>query len=114
MPFIYRSFFLDERRRNVLPFDVGGFPGSNLGAKTIYADGNVSIGNPAGLNFSGPITMIAWVKPQYTDGLRNIVSHGYRNSPDLEVQMRINGGAYEIGSWSPGEGVASKTVRASA
>src|SRR5439155_1183810 len=88
-----------------------GFPVSNLGSKLLYAAGNVDIGNPAGLNFDGAITMVAWVKPQYTGGLRNIVSHGYISSPNpnAEVEMRINGGSYEVGSWNgAGEGATDQ------
>ena len=84
-----------------------GFPGGNLGTKGGYLAGNVDLGNPDGLNFGGPITMMAWVKPQYSSGLRNILSHGYRSTPDQEVQLRINGGKYDVGSWSPGEGTNS-------
>src|SRR5207237_9887864 len=50
-----------------------GFPVSNLGSKPLYAAGNVSLGNPEGMNFGGPISIIAWIKPQYSDGLLNFL-----------------------------------------
>jgi hypothetical protein len=87
-----------------------GFPAGNLGSKLQYEAGNISLGNPSGLNFSNQITFVAWVKPQFTDGLRNIISHGYISSggTNLEVQMRINGGDYEVGSWTgSGEGATA-------
>ena len=43
--------------------------------------------------------MEAWIKPEATDGLRNIVAHGYTRSPDAEVFLRIRDGYYEVGSW---------------
>ncbi len=89
-------------------------PASNPGVKGFYAAGNVDLGNPAGLNFSTNISMIAWVKPTTDYGLRNILSHGYDGVNNLETQMRINNGIYEVGSWSPGEGASSAAGRAKA
>ncbi|MGI0493864.1 LamG-like jellyroll fold domain-containing protein [Alkalinema pantanalense CENA528] len=59
----------------------------------------VQLGNPAGLNFDGPITIEAWVRPATVNGLRNIVAHGHRVSPNGEVFLRVNNGRYEVGSW---------------
>jgi prepilin-type N-terminal cleavage/methylation domain-containing protein len=59
----------------------------------------VGLGNPSSLNFSGQITLEAWIKPQATDGLRNIVAHGYGLSPNREVFFRIYSGLYQVGSW---------------
>ena len=56
-----------------------------------------SLGNPGVLNFSGPITMAAWIKASATDGARNILAHGYDASN--EVFLRIASGYYEVGSW---------------
>jgi hypothetical protein len=87
---------------------VAGPPYSGLGAGNLAfqfdgVDGWVDLGNPDGLNFSGQITMMAWIKPTATDGLRNIVSHGYQTSPDnAEVGLRINAGHYEVWSWGVG------------
>ncbi len=76
-----------------------GFGAGNLAYGFDGFNGWVDLGNPDGLNISGTITLAAWIKPQATDGLRNIISHGYSTAPNGEVQMRINGGRYEIGSW---------------
>ena len=91
-----------------IPGPLGtGFGANNVGIQTSYAAGNVALGNPDALNFSNQITMVAWVKPQYTDGLRNILAHGYNAAGTLETQMRVNSGAYEVGSYAPGEGTNS-------
>ncbi|OUC13834.1 MAG: hypothetical protein B0A82_15090 [Alkalinema sp. CACIAM 70d] len=59
----------------------------------------VQLGNPAGLNFDGPITIEAWVRPAVVNDLRNIIAHGHRVSPNAEVFLRVNNGRYEVGSW---------------
>jgi len=89
-----------------------GFGAPNPGVKLSGMAGNVALGSPAGLNFSGPISMVAWVKSTDSLGLRNIVSHGFRAVPDGEVEMRIQDGNYNVGSWgpdsgNPGEGASS-------
>ena len=60
----------------------------------------VNLGNPDTLNFSGSITLQAWIKPTATDGLRDIVAHGYSSSPAGEVYLRIANGQYQVGSWN--------------
>ena len=44
-------------------------------------------GNPDDLNFVGRSSLSAWVKPAATGGLRNIIEHGYRLSPNQEVGL---------------------------
>src|SRR5262249_38211120 len=73
-----------------------GFGADNKAIQLSGVGGNVALGNPDGLNFDGLITIIAWIKPQFTDGLRDIVAHGYTVDPaDAEVLLRINSGFYE-------------------
>ena len=60
----------------------------------------VGLGNPAGLNFAGRITLAAWVRPLATDGTRNVIEHGYRTSPNQEVGLRISSGYYQVLSWN--------------
>jgi hypothetical protein len=70
---------------------------------SVYLNGTedyLNLGNPAHLNFSGKITLEAWVQLKAADGIRNIVAHGYTTSPAAEVFLRINGGNYELGSWN--------------
>jgi hypothetical protein len=75
-------------------------------------DDSVQIDNPAALNFAGQITLAAWVKPQVTDGIRNILAHGYTRSPNAEVFLRVNDGRYEIGSWNGGNHLAAMPIPA--
>jgi hypothetical protein len=63
-------------------------------------NGYVSIGNPPALNFTGAITLMAWIYPVATDGIRNIIAHGYTQNPNAEVFFRVNGGKYQVGSWN--------------
>ena len=74
----------------------------------------ISLGNPTVLNFTGKITISAWVKPEATDGTRNIVVHGHSTSPNGEVGLRIGSGQYQIYSCllytspSPRDGLLSR------
>jgi hypothetical protein len=56
-----------------------------------------SLGNAAVLNFSGQITIAAWVKPTSNAGIQNILAHGF--DANHEVYLRIADGSYEIGSY---------------
>jgi hypothetical protein len=61
------------------------------------------MGNPAALNFSGQITIAAWAKLDTLDrAIHNIVDHGYTRSPNADVSLSIQSGAYWIGSWTGG------------
>ncbi len=62
----------------------------------------ISLGDPAGLKITGQITLSAWVKPDAVNGLRNIINKGHdtTSSPNGEITLRINGGAYQGGYWS--------------
>lgn len=78
-----------------------GVGGAITGDPDTAADFNgissyVDLGNPTALNFTGQITLSAWVKPASSSGLQDIVAHGYASS---EVYLRINSGSYEVGSW---------------
>lgn len=60
----------------------------------------VSLGAAASLpNNGGRISISAWIAPQSTTGIRNIVAHGYSTSPRGEVFLRIHNGFYQVGSW---------------
>jgi hypothetical protein len=63
------------------------------------SDDSVVLGNPPGLNFSGPITMAAWIKPSAADGYRNIIAHGMTKNPKAKVFLWIRDGHYEGGCW---------------
>ncbi len=74
---------------------------------------SVIITNKASLNFSGQITLSAWVKPLSTAGKQNILAHGYTTQPDqrASVFLRVNEGRYEVGSWNGvTEPIAAATI----
>ncbi len=71
----------------------------------------VDLGNPTDLNFSGQITLEAWIKPESTTGLQDIVAHGYQLSPTYaEDFLRINDGYYQVGSWNGNNALAQAAI----
>ena len=64
----------------------------------------VDLGNPARLNFAGPMTMEAWVRPRSLGPLQNIVAHGYTDSGNAEILLRIVSGFYQAGATGNGTG----------
>ena len=76
------------------------------GSDAFYFNGTnsfVSLGNPSALNFTGQITMEAWIKPAafQRSAFANIVSHGVNDANTAEVMMRLtDGGYYQVGSWN--------------
>ena len=75
-------------------------------------DDYVSLGNPPTLDFTGQITIAATVKIDATDGIRNIVAHGYTRSPNGEVFLRVKDGRYEVGSWNGTDHLTSFSIPA--
>lgn len=78
-----------------------GFEAGNL-AKTF--DGTTSyveLLNPAGLNFSGTITLEAWVKPSASqNGFADFLAHGVNGADNAEMMMRLtDNNRYQVGSW---------------
>ena len=67
----------------------------------------INLGNPSALNFAGEITLSAWVRPEATNGFRNIMAHGYTFNPNAEVLLRIHDGVYQVGSWNGQNAVAA-------
>jgi hypothetical protein len=59
----------------------------------------VSIGNPPLLNLGGPITVAAWVRAGASDGIRDVVAHGWRHDPGFDLALRLDAGAYEFTMW---------------
>lgn len=57
-------------------------------------------GNPGLLNFSGPITLEAWVQPSSSSLFADIVAKGYDSTTYQEIVLRVNGpyGANYFGS----------------
>jgi hypothetical protein len=62
----------------------------------------VDLGNPRILDVGGNTSIAAWIRPLATDGYRNVVAHGFRWQPDLEVVLRVHDDYYEFLSWTGG------------
>ena len=61
----------------------------------------VDIPNNASLNFNGPITLAAWIKPDSRPTeAQKILAHGYSPAPIRATVLRIFNGNYEVGSWN--------------
>ncbi|NJL34750.1 MAG: hypothetical protein HC893_13985, partial [Chloroflexaceae bacterium] len=75
-------------------------------------DGNdyLLIPNDPALNIQGTMTLAAWVRPQATDSIRNIIARGYMLTPNGEVFLRIANGQYQIGSWNGTDHFASSAA----
>ncbi|MCV6605592.1 MAG: LamG domain-containing protein, partial [Porticoccaceae bacterium] len=126
----------DEPSWNGISGEVGDASGNNLtgtanGADTVSgspantsADGTstcnygefngssdfIALGNPAAINFAGEITMTAWIRPDRSDGIRNILEHGFRFSPNQAVYLRTNNNFYQSGSWNGLDYVATVAI----
>jgi hypothetical protein len=70
----------------------------------------ISLGNPTALNFTGAVTLSAWIKPTSTTGARAILYHHQVGSPDNQVFLRLNSGVLEGGSYSAGAGQISASA----
>lgn len=88
------------------PSEIPDFTALTFNGQNQY----VKLGNPEALNFSGQITIAAWIKPTASDGIRNIVAHGYNPTPAGEVFLRIVDGQYQIGSWDGNSYFAAATM----
>jgi hypothetical protein len=72
--------------------------------KSVTFDGAASymgFGNPAGLNFSGQISLEAWVNPatNHSGAIGDIIAHGFAGTPAMEVFLRMSVGQYQVGSF---------------
>ncbi len=87
----------DPQRGNVLSLDGSG--------------GKVDLGNPSGLDITGPITVAAWVRIDSAGGsIRNIVNRGHGGSPTRELTFRIDPSSnYNFGSYESGVGSMQTT-----
>ena len=71
-------------------------------------DDSVTIPNTDSLNFTGEITLSAWVKVESATGFRGIVEHGFYSG--REVYLRIANGKYQAGSNNGTDHYAEATV----
>ena len=107
----------DRQRRLQLPLASDGFAShSSTGSQALSFNGTnqfVDLGNPTDLNFSGQITLEAWIKPESTTGLQDIIAHGYQVSPNqAEDFLRISNGYYQVGSWNGSTAMAQAPIPA--
>jgi hypothetical protein len=96
------------------PPAYAGFEANNL-AKTF--DGSASyleLLNPAGLNFSGQITVEAWIQPSASQvGLADILAHGVNGAGNAEDVLRLtDGNSYLSSSWDGANHGPSFTIPA--
>ncbi|MEU8261576.1 LamG domain-containing protein [Micromonospora sp. NPDC048999] len=62
---------------------------------------SVDLGTPSKMEKFPALTVMAWIRPEASDGIRNIVAHGYTDRPRAEIYFRLNDGRYQIGCWAP-------------
>jgi hypothetical protein len=76
-------------------------PTNNLAEFFDGASDYIELLNPPGLNFTGQITLEAWIQPaatQHTPG--DVIAHGYNDTANAEVVLRLNGtNSYQVSSY---------------
>ncbi|HSU56359.1 MAG TPA: LamG domain-containing protein [Candidatus Dormibacteraeota bacterium] len=88
-----------------------GFESTNQGALFSGTTNYIELMNPAGLNFSGQITLEAWVLPDASQQFEAyLLGHGYNDDGTAEDVLRIEGGAYSAGSYNGANHNTSFTV----
>lgn len=63
----------------------------NAAAFDGQGDTYAEIGTPAMLNFTGPVTLEAWVQPSTQGGIGEIVAKGFDSAYNKEMGLRVNG-----------------------
>lgn len=60
----------------------------------------VNLGKPGELNFSGPITLSAWVRTEGpSEAYRSVLYRGSETASRGDMYIRIRDGKYQIGAW---------------
>jgi Concanavalin A-like lectin/glucanases superfamily len=59
----------------------------------------IDLGQPPEFEFTGPVTVEAWIRPKTTGAFHDILAHGYTTDPPGEFFLRIFAGNYQVGSW---------------
>lgn len=91
-----------------------GFESNNAAAVLNGANSYIELGNPGALNFTGAITLEAWVQPSATPaapgGFGDIIAHGYDEAYN-EVALRVDDSSgtpqYSIATYMPGLGAGA-------
>ncbi len=78
-----------------------GFEADNKAKSFNGSSSYLELLNPDGLNFSGQITVEAWVKPSASqNGFADFIAHGVNGANNAEMMIRItDNGFYQVGSW---------------
>jgi len=72
--------------------------------------GGIALPDDPSLRITGRVTVEAWIKMASSDGLRDIVAHGYYyGNPNGEVYLRVMNGAYQLGRWTNNNAVDAST-----
>src|SRR5690242_8424999 len=104
------------------PTNNAGFESSNTAAFFNGANSYVELRNPSALNFSGQVTLEAWVQPSVTPaapgGFGDIIAHGFDEDYN-EVALRVDDSSgtpqYSISTYSVaggGEGASAAVPQA--
>lgn len=106
--------FTADRTAGPRPAALAGFEAGNNAVSLDGAKGYVNLNNPAGLNFTGQITLEAWVQPAATQGNpANIIAHGPPTDDSAEVALRIvDGTTYAVGAWDGADHGATAAIPA--
>jgi hypothetical protein len=86
--------------RHEAPGTGGAGPTPTVALRFNAQEGDyVDLGAPPSLDFTGTVTIEAWIRPRNTGGFHNILAHGYSASPPGELYLRVFAGHYQAGSW---------------
>jgi hypothetical protein len=72
--------------------NYAGLGETNRACRFNGAGGYLALGSPGGLNVSGQITMMAWIKPELKDFYRYVLAHGWDGAKG-ETFLRISRGS---------------------
>ncbi|MBL9135372.1 MAG: LamG domain-containing protein [Verrucomicrobiales bacterium] len=91
--------FADYGQAGPRPSSFGGFEADNNGIALDGTKSYINLNNPDGLNFTGPITLEAWVQPAAAQGTPAfIIGHGPTVDDTAGLGLRIlDGTKYAVG-----------------
>lgn len=94
-------------RRPARPGNPGTCGYAELDGQNDY----IHLDNPAELNFSGEISLAAWVRvDEIGRGIQGLITHGPRWGPNQETGLRINHDRYQIMAWNGTDYIAELSI----
>lgn len=82
-----------------------GFEATNHAVSFNGTNSYIELENPSGLNFTGPLTLEAWVLPNASQNFESyILAHGGNDDFSGETILRLENGVYQIASNNGGAG----------